>query len=228
MADSGSAIFGGYEREYHDLSASVTRGVALVPGLSGEEKKQKIVACETEIAEAEALIRRMDLEVRSLPVASKTPLMAKLRDYKADLNKLKRECRKAATAVSESASRDELLSAAELGDSHSATSSSQRDRLLQATDRVRATGDRITEGKRTLLETEELGVSILQDLHRQRQTIVHARDTLHGADDNIARSRRILAAMGRRAMTNKLILAGIILLLLGCIGVIVYFKMIKS
>ena len=74
---------------------------------------------------------------------------------------------------------------------------------------------------------QELGVSILQDLHRQRETIVHAHDTLHGADDNISRARRTLASMSRRVLTNKLIMIGIILLLLGAIGLVVYYKFIK-
>jgi hypothetical protein len=98
-----------------------------------------------------------------------------------------------------------------------ATSAVQRDRLLNATDKLKQTGDRIKEGKKTLLETEELGVSILQDLHKQRETIQHTRDTLHGADENIGRSRRILTAMGKRAMANKIALGGIIVLLLICI-----------
>jgi vesicle transport through interaction with t-SNAREs protein 1 len=75
---------------------------------------------------------------------------------------------------------------------------------------------------------QELGVSILQDLHRQRETIVHSRDTLHGADDNIARARRTLASMSRRVMTNKLITAGIAILLIGAIALVVYYKIIKG
>lgn len=75
---------------------------------------------------------------------------------------------------------------------------------------------------------QELGVSILQDLHRQRQTITHSRDTLHGADDNIARARKVLSNMSRRITTNKLIMVGIILLLLTCIILVVYYKFIKK
>merc|ERR1711907_259736 len=104
----------------------------------------------------------------------------------------------------------------------------QRERLLQTTDRINRTGDNIRQSKQTLLETEELGVSILQDLHRQRETIVHARDTLHGVDDNITKSRKILSVMARRIMQNKAIMYGIILLLVGSIGMLVYFKFIKS
>lgn len=75
---------------------------------------------------------------------------------------------------------------------------------------------------------QELGVSILQDLHRQRETIVHSRDTLHGADDNIARARRTLASMSRRILTNKVIMAGIIILLVAAILLVLYFKVIKG
>jgi vesicle transport through interaction with t-SNAREs protein 1 len=67
-------------------------------------------------------------------------------------------------------------------------------------------------------------VTILGDLARQRETIVHARDTLHGADDNIGKARRILSTMSRRVMTNKIIMFGIIVFLLGGILLIIYAK----
>ena len=171
----------------------------------------------------------MDLEARSLQNPSvKTPLLAKLRDYKAELQRLKRESQVAAKAASTAANRSQLLAGAELDDMGAPTSSSQRERMLQTTERLDRTGDRIREGKRNLLETEELGVSILQDLHRQRETITSAREHIHGADDNIGRSRRILAAMGRRAMANKVMMYGIILMLLGAIGIVAYFKLFKN
>merc|ERR1712224_932714 len=173
-----------------------------------------------------ALIRRMDLEARSLAPEKKTPLLSKLREYKADLNKLKADAKKASTFTSsDSANRAEL---GLVGDSWSASSAAQRERLLATTDRINRTGDNIRQSKQTLLETEELGVSILQDLHRQRETITHARDTLHGVDDNITKSRKILSVMARRILQNKAIMIGIIMLLVGSIGLIIYFKFIKS
>lgn len=71
-------------------------------------------------------------------------------------------------------------------------------------------------------------MSILQDLHGQRETLLNARDNLHGVDDNITKSRKILSTMARRAMQNKLIMAGVILLLFGSICLIFYFKFIKK
>ena len=193
-----------------------------------DTKSQRVGLIEADIAEAEALIRRMDLEARSLQnPAVKTPLLSKLRDYKAEMQRLKRESALAAKAANAAADRSQLLAGAQLDDMNAPTSQSQRDRMLQTTARLDQTGDRIREGKRSLLETEELGVSILQDLHRQRETITNARESIHGADDNIGRSRKILAAMGRRAMANKLMMYGIIAMLVTAISVIAYFKLIK-
>ena len=198
------------------------------PRAVADAKSQRVGLIEADIAEAEALIRRMDLEARSLQnPAVKTPLMSKLRDYKAEMQRLKRESAVAAKAANAAADRSQLLAGAQLDDMNAPTSQSQRDRMLQTTARLDQTGERIREGKRSLLETEELGVSILQDLHRQRETITNARESIHGADDNIGRSRKILAAMGRRAMANKLMMYGIIAMLATAICVIAYFKLIK-
>jgi len=170
-------------------------------------------------------VRRMDLEARSLPLGVKSPLLAKLREYKADLTKLKREVKQAYSSTEDEAMRVELLSRAELGEGNSSSASAQRDALLSATQRVRATGERITQGRQTLLETEELGVSILQDLHRQRETIVGARENLHDADDAVGRARKVLTSMSRRAVQNKLIMVGIIVMLIAAICVVLYLKL---
>ena len=67
-------------------------------------------------------------------------------------------------------------------------------------------------------------MQILSDLQRQRETILHSRDTLHTVDSHVSRSRQILQSMSRRITQNKLIMWGIILLLLGAIGLVLYAK----
>ncbi|KAJ7534750.1 hypothetical protein O6H91_12G002300 [Diphasiastrum complanatum] len=216
-----SEIFEGYERQYCELSANVARKCSSVGGLDGEQKKQKLSELKASLDEGESLIRRMDLEARSLPPTQKATLLAKLREYKSDLNNLKREVKRASFAADGLASRDDLLEAG-LGDS--ATSTDHRGRLLVSTERLNKSGDRIKDSKRVLLETEELGVSILQDLHQQRQTLLHSTDTLHGVDDNISKSRRLLTSMTRRMMRNKWIMGSLIGVLLAAILLIAYVK----
>lgn len=138
---------------------------------------------------------------------------------------MKTEARAAAGSASRAgAARAELG----LGGDASLSSASQRERLLTTTERLNQSSERIRQGRQTLMQTEELGVSILQDLHRQRETINHTRETLHGADDNIGKARKVLSDMSRRIATNKIIVAGIILILVICIFVVLYCKVFSS
>ncbi|KAG8659554.1 hypothetical protein MANES_02G048900v8 [Manihot esculenta] len=165
----------------------------------------------------------MDLEARSLQPNVKAVLLAKLREYKSDLNNLKSEVKRIASGNLNPAARDQLLESG-MADALMA-SADQRSRLMMTTDRLNQSGDRIKESRRTMLETEELGVSILQDLHQQRESLLHAHNTLHGVDDNIGKSKKVLSAMTRRMNRNKWIIGAIIAVLLVAIVLILYFKL---
>lgn len=219
--DKMSAVFDGYERQYCELSANLTKKCTSASLLNGEQKKQKLSEVKRGLDEAESLIRKMDLEARSLQPSLKANLLAKLREYKSDLNNLKREVKKASSTDSQTA-RDELLESG-MSDTLMA-STDQSGRLLMSTERVNQSSERIKDSRRTILETEELGVSILQDLHLQRQTLLHAHDTLHGVDDNIGKSRKVLTSMMRRMNRNKWIIGGLIGVLIVAIILIAYFK----
>ncbi|KAK9823168.1 hypothetical protein WJX72_000784 [[Myrmecia] bisecta] len=233
-----NALFVQYENEYCNKSTDVARKVQAIASLSGEMRRAKSREVEGDLREAEQIIKRMEMEARSFSPDRTRTLMAKVKEYKADLLRLKEEAKtSAASASGGAAARAELG----LSDDYYSTSAGQRERMLQTTQKLGKTSERIQQGRQQLAETEamgagilealqgdaELGVGILQDLHRQRQTIVHARDTLHGADDNIGKARRVLATMSRRITTNKIIMYGIVLLLLGAIALVLYYKIIK-
>mmetsp|Transcript_876 Transcript_876/g.2228 ORF Transcript_876/g.2228 Transcript_876/m.2228 type:complete len:201 (-) Transcript_876:355-957(-) len=196
-----SEIFEQYEVEFKELADGLAGKVAAVGSLSGELRAGKVAEVEGEVAEGEALLRRMELEARSLAGGAKAPLLARVKEHRAGLAKVKADVRARASGASAGdAARAELgLDGAGGGGGGGFASSSatQRERLLTTTDRLNQSSDRIRQGRQTLLQTEELGTSILADLHRQRQTITHARDTLHTADDNIGRARKALNSLGR-------------------------------
>nr|XP_023888794.1 vesicle transport v-SNARE 13-like [Quercus suber]XP_023888795.1 vesicle transport v-SNARE 13-like [Quercus suber] len=218
-----SEVFEGYERQYCELSANLSRKCTATGALNGEQKKQKVSEIKAGIDEAESLIRKMDLEARSLQPNVKAVLLAKLREYKSDLNNLKTEVKRIVSGNLNAAARDELL---ESGMADTLTASAdQRTRLVTTTERLGKSGDRIKESRRTMLETEELGVSILQDLHSQRQSLLHANNTLHGVDDNVGRSKKILTNMSRRMSRNKWMIGSIIAVLFIAIALILYFKL---
>ncbi|XVE83749.1 hypothetical protein DITRI_Ditri16bG0111400 [Diplodiscus trichospermus] len=220
-----SAVFEGYERQYCELSANLSKKCTAAGALDGEQKKQNLSDIRDGLDDAEALIRKMDLEARSLQPNVKAMLLAKLREYKSDLNNLKSEVKRIASDNLNLAARDELL---ESGMADALTASSdQRSRLTMTTEHLNQSSDRIKDSRRTMLETEELGVSILQDLHSQRQALLHANNTLHGVDNNIGKSKRILTAMSRRMSRNKWIIGIIIAVLIIAIILVLYFKLAK-
>ncbi|KAL2539470.1 Vesicle transport v-SNARE 11 [Abeliophyllum distichum] len=218
-----SQVFEGYERQYCELSANLSKLCTKASFIDGEQKKQKVSEIKSGLEDAETLIRKMDLEARSLPLSVKATLLAKLREYKTDLNNLKTEVKRITSANGNQEMRDELL---ESGMADTAmVSADQRARLLMSTQRLNQSSERVRESRRTMLETEELGVSILQDLHQQRQSLLHANNTLHGVDDNISRSKKILANVSRRMNRNKWIIGSIIAFLIVVIILILYFKL---
>ncbi|KAI8528522.1 hypothetical protein RHMOL_Rhmol12G0155000 [Rhododendron molle] len=220
-----SEVFDGYERQYCELSANLSRKCSssglLLDG--AEEKMQKISEVKAGLDDADVLIRKMDLEARSLQPSVKAVLLAKLREYKADLNKLKREVKKISSG--NQVSREELLESGMADGQAVQVSVDQRQRLAMSTERLNQSSDRIMESRRTMLETEELGVSILEDLHHQRDSLLHSHKKLHGVDDAIDKSKKILTAMSRRMSRNKLIVGSVIAALVLAIILILYFKL---
>ncbi|KAK4271957.1 hypothetical protein QN277_020572 [Acacia crassicarpa] len=220
-----SNVFEGYERRYCELSDNLSKKCTAAVALNGEQKKQKVSEIKAGIDEAEALIRKMDLEARSLQPNIKAVLLAKLREYKSDLNNLTSKVKKIVSGNLNPSDRDELL---ESGMTDTLTASAdQRARLMMSTERLNKSSDRIKDSRRTMLETEDLGVSILQDLHSQRQSLLHAHNTLHGVDDNVGKSKKILTNMSRRMSRNKWIIGGIIAVLVLAVALILYFKLRK-
>ncbi|WCJ35909.1 Vesicle transport v-SNARE family protein [Euphorbia peplus] len=220
-----SAVFEGYERQYCELSANLSRKCTSASGLDGELRKQKLSEIKTALDEADTLLLKMDLEARSLSPNIKTVLLTKLREYKTDLNNLKNESRRVTSVNTNQAARDDLL---ESGKQDAITvAANQRGRLLMSTERLNHSSDRIKDSRRTMLETEELGVSILQDLHQQRQALLQAHNTLQGVDDNIGKSKKILTGMARRMNRNKWLISSIIAALVFVILLIIYFKLTR-
>ncbi|CAH2044966.1 unnamed protein product [Thlaspi arvense] len=220
-----SQVFERYERQYCELSANLSKKCTSASSLDGEQKKQKLSDIKSGVEDAETLIKKMNLEARSLPPNVKSSLLVKLREYKSDLNNFKNEVKRITSGNLNAAARDELLEAG-MADTRT-TSADQRTRLMMSTDRLGRTTDRVKDSRKTMLETEELGVSILEDLYGQRQSLLRAHETLHGVDDNVGKSKKILTAMTRRMNRNKWTIGAIITVLVLAIILILDFKLTR-
>ncbi|OVA12586.1 Vesicle transport v-SNARE [Macleaya cordata] len=191
-------LFEGYERQYSELSSNLARKYTSSGLLDGEQKKQNISEVKAGLEDAEALIRKMDLEAKSLQPSVKPMLLSKVREYKSDLNNLKSEVKRITSANLNAAARDELL---KLRMAHTKmVSAVQRGRLLMSTERLNQSSERIKESRRTMLE-------------------------LHGVDDNIIKSKMILTSMSRMMSKNKWIICAIVAALVLAIIIILYYKL---
>ncbi|XP_037473180.1 vesicle transport v-SNARE 11-like isoform X2 [Triticum dicoccoides] len=165
-----SEVFEGYERQYREISAALSRKCASASALDGEKKQQKLSEIQADVQESESLIRKMDLEARSLHATVRAGLLSKLRQYKSDLNNIKSETKKVSAPNAQQAAREELLNSGMPG-------TLGRGRLMMTSERLNQSSDRIRESQITALDTEEIGVSILQNLHNQRETLMRAHKT---------------------------------------------------
>ncbi|ORZ31995.1 hypothetical protein BCR44DRAFT_1371611, partial [Catenaria anguillulae PL171] len=164
----------------------------------GDQWKTLLRAAERELDEADEIVASMDNELFALPPPSRSKLQPKLRQYKSDQDKFRKEFVKLSASPS---AREALLGPAGAPskfDSSGGVDPDQRTRLLQGTERLQQTGERLTNAQRTALEAEQTGVDTLQELRRQREQLERARSTLRDVDSNVDRAGRTLRTMLRR------------------------------
>lgn len=175
------------------------------------------------IQEAERTIKAMDMEARSVPPSEKRKLTERIRKCRTELNNLKTDLERAQSA----GDRDALLTGGARG-AVAKESASQRARLEESTARMDKSTAQLEETRRTIMETEEVGVNIMGNLHSQRETLLRAHEKVKETNRLAGRARRVLNSIKRRACTNQLILWFIMILLVGLIGLVIYFGFIHD
>ncbi|RUS21663.1 t-SNARE [Endogone sp. FLAS-F59071] len=227
-APAGSELFESYEQEYTTLCATIKQKIEQeIPSQSGEKRKATIRVVEREVEEVDEMISQMEMEILNMPQSTRTRFQARLRVYRTELDKLKRELKRAATHAPSSAERDELLGRSGANgstDDLDVSTMDQRARLLSGTDRLAQSSQRLQESHRIALETESVGVNILGTLRGQREQIISTRNALADADSYIDKASKTLKGMARRMATNRMISAAIILVLVALIILVIYSK----
>lgn len=226
----GSELFSSYEQDFTSVTDSIKLKIEQqIPNQKGEERKAIIRAVEREVDEADEILGQMEMEILNIPTPSRTRLQAKLRLYKSEAEKLKRDLRRTTAIVPKNSDRDELLGGFGGNDDEQndfdASTMDQRQRLLSGTERLGQSSRRLEDSHRLALETEGIGINILSTLKGQRETMVRARDTLAEADSHIDKASKTLKGMARRMATNKLITAAIILILIILIVLVIWSKL---
>ncbi|TPX42958.1 hypothetical protein SeLEV6574_g05317 [Synchytrium endobioticum] len=223
--DGASAIFEEYQKEYDAVHESISQKLSSIPTAGAEQKKLLVGQTKRELEEADEIISQMEMELLSLPGPIRFRLQPRVKSYKDEIKKFEKELNRSSTVTGRS-ERDQLLGGA--GGSHivdvEAAGMDQRSRLLHGTERLQGASRKLEDARRLALETETSGITTLESLSRQREQIQRTRNTLTTADGFISKSQGILRGMQRRMATNKLITAGIIILLVVLIILIVWAK----
>lgn len=119
-------------------------------------------------------MEQIGLEIREADSNTKSNLINRHNCYQAELKRLKQEFTNAKniklTDAQQLFNNDLSSDLDEIG-----IRDEQQKRLLDNSERIERTGNRLADGYRTILETENIGTTVLQDLSNQRETLQKSR-----------------------------------------------------
>lgn len=217
----------------HEIYRSLYEELKLMPEKAlkchGEERKRLVRRFDERQGEAEEMLQGMEEELRTAPSSYRNAMNTKLRMYRRDLSKLQRDIK---ISTSGFGSSPQAMDGSHHGlysseNQHSTHLQSQRSLLLQGTESLNNATQSIERSQRIAAETEHIGTDIIEELGEQREQLDRTRNRLVNTGENLSRSRKVLRAMSRRLVTNKLLLAVIILMELAILGAVVYLKFFR-
>lgn len=216
----------------HEIYRSLYEELKLMPERAstshGEERKRLVRSFDERHGEAEEVLQGMEEELRIAPSSYKNAMSTKLRLYRRDLGKLQRDMKNSEPRLGFSSQPG--LGSQSIYSSQNQQSThvqSQRALLLQGSDSLNNATQSIERSQRIAAETEQIGTEIIEELGEQREQLDRSRNRLVNTGENLSRSRKILRAMSRRLVTNKLLLAVIILMELAILGAVIYLKFFR-
>lgn len=221
-------ILRNYEQQFGILCADITSKISRsVTNVGKESRSEAIGAIEQLFQEAQEIIEQMELEIRDVNSSQKrTPeqkekYMNIISGYKSELAKLEVEFNsqlknKKSSSSSGNRARIEL----QLNDSQE--DNELNDLKAKNGESMGRMNKTLENGYRIVLESEETGKNILSDLFSQREQMERSRDRLREVNSNLGKSSRIVTAMTRKILQNKVILFGLCAFLVVFVLFVIY------
>ncbi|GAA5913916.1 v-SNARE domain-containing protein [Sporobolomyces salmoneus] len=222
--------FDSYNNEYLSLQQSINAKLDQeLPKLRGEERKSGVRRTYRDLDEADEIIEQMQLTAKSNPKQSILVRSAKaqLKSWRSKLQHLE--------TISD---RDLLLStrpthsAYDIGgsddeenDEVGSTGQQQRQRLLNSTQTLNTSSNRLDNAQRLAAENEEIGQGVLNSLIGQRIQLQGANESLEEADVSVNRASRTITKMIRTAYRQRITIGIFIVVLVTLIGLILWRKL---
>ena len=207
--------FDRHEEEFLNANLIISRCVKRFGDASiAEERSRLWVEIEQEIAEAASFLSSMELEYNDMSPSEKRAVQQRLKSHKDGLKRLRDSIFKlkliqGSTSIIESnnIAGNTLLSATQ-GSLDNATSTLESSRKLVA-------------------DTEAVGGNVISDLYSQREKLLGAQGNVQTMQSSTATAKKVLSSMSSRALTLKVFLVFLNLLLACLIGMLVYYGLLK-
>lgn len=211
------------EEDIKTLLDDISRKFDVCIRAGGEDKKAVLRDVERKLDQVNRALQDLEQEALSAPHPYRIPMLSKTRKVKQDIVNAERRLRTLRSDNAAGLVRQELLGPT-VG-RNDFGSDPQRSRLLQMNDTIQRTTDSVARSIQVASETGQIGVSVGEELRSQREVLVRTKGRLDEVDGNLTTSRKIVRGMYRRVITNKVILLVIILLELGILGGLLYWKL---
>ncbi|KAI0090906.1 vesicle transport v-snare protein vti1 [Irpex rosettiformis] len=231
MDNSPTALFDSYEQDFKQIIASIREKLeGGDEGERGEQRKAALRRVEMELDEADEMVSQMEIEIQGIPQSLRPSYTTRIKSAKSDLTRYKKLSKDTLASLN----RSDLLARSHSPNggggginSDEPYGSGDRTRLLAGTALLEDGSRRLNESQRIALETEEQGADILRSLRGQREQIQNSRDTLSRADTSIDRASGTLKKMIRRMYQQRVVTAGIVIVLILLILLILWIKFFR-
>jgi len=219
-----------YDKAWSSVLSNFNTKLKQAEAATGERRKVIIREAEKFLDEAQSIISQIDFDSRN-NISQRAKMQNKMRTFEQELDNSRKDLRR----VADVNQRDNLLKSGNRNSFSSPTpplqsdnnvdeSLDQRNKILESTALLDRANYSLANAQRVSAENEEIGGDVLNMMDQQKETLLRARDGLDNINDNMKDARSIIANMGRRVVTNKIILGIFIIVLLGAIGLYLYLR----
>jgi len=203
--------------------AVIRQRINQLGSFQGEKKKVVISETEIQLNNVREIYNKMEQLAKTGTRDRTRKMQQKLRTHEADLTRLQRDLQHASLL----SPTTPQTTYSDSSDDYQVKELDHRQKILSGTAKLDESTDRLTNAHRIAVSTEEIGTNVLGEMVGQRRQLEGIRDNVDLVSDSALKARTVISSMGRRVVTNKLILAIIILVLLVINGAIIYIKWIN-
>jgi vesicle transport through interaction with t-SNAREs 1 len=222
-----SGMFDHHEEMYSGAAQQVTKEVSALKAAEGDRPAQRAAGkrARAAIKEATEALRHMDMEARQSGPSERAKMQDKVRMYRNDIGTLQKDLEREELVGERQEQYNAQRARTQFG---AVASDAQRAKLDATSGRLDKTTATLQTARSQLYETQDIAGGVMNDLGAQREQLLNAHGRVRETTQFTTDARSVLKQMGRRALTNKVILWFIILVLIAANGAVIYEKYIKK